>query len=103
MVVMWFDTVLTGSAWLGVMSDLASVCTFGPDLVTMTMGLQMEIRVGAPSLSLRYTAALQAAYANGVPKRGEEVVLSRIRIRADVKVPGTYVVVHPYGREVSIA
>lgn len=31
---------------------------------------------------------------------GTEVVFTRIRIRADVTVPGTYTVIHPYGREV---
>lgn len=58
------------------------------------------MRIDSPGITLRFAAALEAAYAQGFPKMGDEVVFSRIRIRATVSQPGTYVVTHPYGEEV---
>jgi hypothetical protein len=55
---------------------------------------------GAPGVSGLLDLALEAAYAQGPPIRGDEMVFGRIRIRIDVATPGTYVVTHPYGVEV---
>ncbi|WP_119154262.1 Ig-like domain-containing protein [Caldimonas tepidiphila] len=43
--------------------------------------------------------ALEAAFANGVPQAGEQMVFTRIRVTAGVPHPGTYRVRHPYGAE----
>ncbi|RJR37213.1 MAG: hypothetical protein C4567_13055 [Deltaproteobacteria bacterium] len=45
------------------------------------------------------TVGLEASYASGVPAAGDQVVFSRIRIRAAVGVPGTYTFFHPWGSE----
>ncbi len=46
-----------------------------------------------------YTAAVEAAFALEEPRVGDQQSFARIRIRANIPVPGTYVVTHPYGRE----
>lgn len=43
-----------------------------------------------------YEAALEAGFVT-VQADGQQAVFTRIRIRADVTVPGTYTVIHPYG------
>ncbi|MBI2354051.1 MAG: hypothetical protein HYV06_03300 [Deltaproteobacteria bacterium] len=53
--------------------------------------------LGVISLTL-WEAALEAGFAATVVDGGQ-AVFTRIRIRADVTVPGTYVVTHPYGEE----
>lgn len=58
------------------------------------------MEISAPDFTLVFEAALEAAYAFGTPKTGDEVVFSRIRIRAKVTRPGNYTVVHPFGTEV---
>ena len=45
------------------------------------------------------TIGLEASYANGTPTEGQQVVFSRIRIKAPVKVAGTYTLTHPWGSE----
>ncbi|HKI50640.1 MAG TPA: Ig-like domain-containing protein [Geothermobacteraceae bacterium] len=44
--------------------------------------------------------ALEAAFAGGDAKNGDQMTFGRIRIRVDVPVPGTYTVTHPFGTEV---
>jgi hypothetical protein len=44
--------------------------------------------------------ALEAAFANGVPAAGDQMVFTRIRVTAGVPFDGTYRVTHPYGVEV---
>lgn len=56
--------------------------------------------VTGPSFTLRYTAALEAAYLSGAPQRGQEILFARIRVVISTTRPGTYVVTHPYGVEV---
>lgn len=50
-------------------------------------GLELEV----------YVAGIEAAFANEVPRVGEQQSFARIRIRASVPVVGTYKVTHPYG------
>ena len=45
------------------------------------------------------TSGLEASYANGTPTEGQQVVFTRIRIKAPVKVAGTYTFTHPWGSE----
>ena len=45
------------------------------------------------------TSGLEASYANGTPTEGQQVVFSRIRIKAPVRVAGTYTFTHPWGSE----
>jgi len=56
--------------------------------------------VNGPGFSIKYLAALESAYANGTPIKGDEMVFARIRIVITATVPGTYKVTHPYGVEV---
>ncbi|WP_271409292.1 Ig-like domain-containing protein [Pseudomonas sp. Q1-7] len=46
-----------------------------------------------------YTAAIEAAFAQEVPRLGDQQSFARIRIRANIPVAGTYTVTHPYGVE----
>jgi hypothetical protein len=51
-----------------------------------------------------YTAALEAAFAGGGVKVGDQIVFARIRLRLTGLVDGaTYTVTHPYGTETLIA
>jgi len=54
-------------------------------------------------VDLIYVAALEAAFAGGLPVPGDQISFARVRIRADITLnlatPGTYVVTHPYGEE----
>jgi hypothetical protein len=43
--------------------------------------------------------ALEAAFANGAPAVGDQMVFTRIRVTAGVPRAGTYTVTHPYGVE----
>ncbi|KAF0221584.1 MAG: hypothetical protein FD174_353 [Geobacteraceae bacterium] len=52
----------------------------------------------AGTVDLFYRAALESGFANAVVDGGQ-AVFTRARIRADVTVPGTYTVTHPYGVE----
>ena len=54
----------------------------------------------AAGVNLRYVAAVEAAFASGDVVDGQQVSFARIRFFADVPVPGTYTVTHPYGVEV---
>jgi hypothetical protein len=54
----------------------------------------------AAGVNLRYVAAVEAAFASGDVVDGDQVSFARIRFFADVPVPGTYTVTHPYGVEV---
>jgi len=55
---------------------------------------------GTGTVSLRYVAAVEAAFANGEVIDGQQVSFARVRFFADVPEPGTYTVTHPYGVEV---
>jgi len=44
-------------------------------------------------------SGLEASYANLTPTEGQQVVFARIRIKAPVKVAGTYTLTHPWGSE----
>jgi Bacterial Ig domain len=57
--------------------------------------------LAGPAFSMKYVAALEAAYLSplGNPVRGQEVVFGRIRIVMNTSVAGTYKVTHPYGVE----
>ena len=44
-------------------------------------------------------SGLEASYASGTPTEGQQVVFARIRIKAPVKVAGTYTFFHPWGSE----
>jgi len=55
---------------------------------------------GNATVSLRYVAALEAAFANGGVVNGDQVSFGRIRFFADVPTPGTYTITHPYGVDV---
>lgn len=46
-----------------------------------------------------YVAALEAAFSGDSPVDGDQVSFARIRIRATIPIPGTYVITHPYGVE----
>jgi hypothetical protein len=43
--------------------------------------------------------ALEAAFGNGVPQIGQQIVFTRIRVTAGVPENGNYTVTHPYGKE----
>jgi hypothetical protein len=43
---------------------------------------------------------LEASYSTGIPTAGDQVVFARIRIKAPVKVAGTYTFFHPWGSEI---
>jgi hypothetical protein len=56
--------------------------------------------VTAAGVDLRYVAALEAAFGSGVPAANDQISFARIRFFADVPVPGTYTITHPYGVDV---
>jgi hypothetical protein len=62
-----------------------------------------DAAIAEAQVDLTYGAALEAAFAGGVPVPGDQVSFARVRIRADItldlQTPGTYVVTHPYGVE----
>jgi len=45
------------------------------------------------------TMGLEASYGTGTPTDGQQVTFTRIRIKAPVKVAGTYTFSHPWGQE----
>lgn len=57
--------------------------------IPLTNGMELEV----------FVAGIEAAFAGGVPRQGEQQSFARIRIRATVPVAGTYIVTHPYGVE----
>jgi hypothetical protein len=56
--------------------------------------------VAAAGVDLTYVAAVEAAFGSGVPAANDQISFARIRFFADVPVPGTYTITHPYGVEV---
>ncbi len=61
----------------------------------------LTVLVNGTGYSLRYVAAVEAAYVPGPhPVHGQEIVFARLRWVMNVSVPGTYIVTHPYGVEV---
>ncbi|MBI5118988.1 hypothetical protein HZA56_21195 [Candidatus Poribacteria bacterium] len=58
--------------------------------------------INIPSGNALLVLALEAAFASadGNPADGTQLVFSRVRIRIDTPVAGTYTVVHPFGTEV---
>lgn len=56
------------------------------------------------SATLLYTSALEAAFAGGSVLAGDQIVFTRIRIRATGLVDGaTYTITHPYGVDTFVA
>jgi hypothetical protein len=56
---------------------------------------------GGSGFSLRYIAALEGSYLPaGIPVHGTESLFARLRITANITIPGTYKVTHPYGVEI---
>lgn len=54
--------------------------------------------VGAPGARILYVSALEAAFANGAPAEGEQMVFTRYRLRITGLLNGAaYTVTHPYG------
>ena len=45
------------------------------------------------------SSGLEASYGAGTPTEGQQVVFARIRIKAPVKVAGTYTLTHPWGSD----
>lgn len=53
---------------------------------------------GAPGARILYVSALEAAFANGAPAEGEQMVFTRYRLRITGLLNGAaYTVTHPYG------
>jgi hypothetical protein len=57
----------------------------------------------AQGVCVSYGADIEAAFAQGNPAPGDQITFSRIRIRANVPVTGTYTITHPYGVETFVA
>jgi hypothetical protein len=63
--------------------------------------VNVAIGKGGGGFTMSYVAALEGSYLPaGLPVHGTESVFARIRVLANVLVPGTYKVTHPYGVEV---
>ena len=62
-----------------------------------------DAAIAEAQIDLTYGAAIEAAFAGGVPVPGDQISFSRVRIRADIildiPTPGDYEVTHPYGVE----
>ncbi len=57
-----------------------------------------DARIQQDEVDARLILALEAAFAgDGAVQDGNQNVFTRVRIRADVPAPGTYIVTHPYG------
>jgi len=109
----------------GVTVDLPTPAPIGDGLTAPTMVYQpltgasnaVALRAGFDTEAFYYNAkadpknfqtaygkivmisGLEASYANLTPTEGQQVVFARIRIKAPVKVPGTYTLTHPWGSE----
>jgi hypothetical protein len=53
----------------------------------------------AQGLCVSYGADIEGAFGSGEPRANDQITFSRIRVRGNVPVPGTYIVTHPYGVE----
>ncbi|HEY6889213.1 MAG TPA: Ig-like domain-containing protein, partial [Solirubrobacter sp.] len=60
----------------------------------------LVMAASGPGFTVKYLAALESAYANGTPVKGDEIVFARIRVVISATVPGTYKVTHPYGVDI---
>ncbi|HET9595183.1 MAG TPA: Ig-like domain-containing protein [Anaeromyxobacteraceae bacterium] len=60
----------------------------------------LVLSASGPGFSVKYLAALESAYVNGTPVKGDEMVFARIRVVISATVPGTYKVTHPYGVDI---
>jgi hypothetical protein len=47
-----------------------------------------------------YRAAVEAAFANGVPAAGQQITFARVRFTISAPVSGTYRITHPFGQAV---
>jgi len=109
----------------GVTVDLPTPAPIGDGLTAPTMVYQpltgasnaVALRAGFDTEAFYYNAkanpkgfqtaygkivmisGLEASYANLTPTEGQQVVFARIRIKAPVKVAGTYTLTHPWGSE----
>lgn len=72
---------------------------FGDEQFYMAAGAALS----GPGFSARLDLALEAAYQNGTPIRGDEMVFARVRVVMSVPAAGTYQVIHPYGTETLVA
>lgn len=54
---------------------------------------------GSPVSTFVYRAALEATFGTATPAAGGQIVFSRIRMRMDAPVAGTYTITHPFGTE----
>ncbi|HEY6892218.1 MAG TPA: Ig-like domain-containing protein [Solirubrobacter sp.] len=76
----------------------------GPEVFYNDLNILLGKGAAAASVNvfaLRYVAALEGSYLPlGLPVHGTETVFGRIRITANVQVPGTYKVTHPFGVEI---
>lgn len=57
-------------------------------------------RVTGTGIDVRFTIALEAAFATGAVINGDQTSFARIRVRGNVPTPGVYTLTHPYGVEV---
>jgi hypothetical protein len=58
-----------------------------------------SVSFGGGAGTLRYVAALEAAFATGPVVPGNQVTFARVRIIGNVSAAGTWIVTHPYGEE----
>ncbi|MEW6489714.1 MAG: hypothetical protein AB1578_17620 [Thermodesulfobacteriota bacterium] len=59
-----------------------------------------EGTIEAANIDVLVTMAAEAAWAAEVPNPGDQFPFTRLRIRIDIPVAGTYTLTHPYGVEV---
>ncbi|MBI5119000.1 hypothetical protein HZA56_21255 [Candidatus Poribacteria bacterium] len=87
------------------------VCAFDPPIAGNAFSQQVgfgseafywsaDSLITIPSGSAILVLALESSWGLGDPLNGDQFVFSRLRIRIDAPVNGTYVVTHPFGTEV---
>ncbi len=89
---------------------VGGICAFDPPLATpfsQQIGFgaeafwwRAETALSTPRMDALIVMAVEAAFLNEEPIDGEQFPFTRLRIRLDVPVVGTYTVTHPYGVEV---
>jgi len=80
--------------------DPAQLIVWPTNFPSESFWFTADASITSQAVTVRYVAALEAAFANGPVEPGAQVSFARIRIVANVTNPGTYVVTHPYGQEV---
>jgi hypothetical protein len=85
-----FDPPVAGNTW-------SQQTGFGGEAFYWSGEAEITSSTGVDALLVM---ALEAAYALEDPEDGQQIVFSRIRIRAtNLPEPGTYTIVHPFGRK----